>query len=102
MFLRPRVLKRVFLHYELDDVGGDALAIYIVPALAACPRGIGGGGGMHADVEDKGVSVSGVSEGKSQFAPNRRFGRSRILETHETRKLPPTTASVLIIFFTSV
>jgi hypothetical protein len=73
VFFLPRVLKRVFLHYELDDVRSDALAIFIVPAPAVCRQGRGGGGGMHAEVEDKGVWVS---EGKSQLwpAPDRRFG----------------------------
>ena len=67
MLLCPRILKRVFLHYELDDVRGDFLAVYIVPALAVCPRGIRRGGGMHADVEDEGVCVLGVGKRKSQF-----------------------------------
>jgi hypothetical protein len=66
VFFLPRVLKRVFLHYELDDVRSDALAIFIVPAPAVCWRGRGGEGGMHADVEDKGVWVS---EGKSRLWP---------------------------------
>jgi len=64
VFLRPRVLKRIFLHYELDDMRGDILAIYILPALAIYPCGIEGGGlgRMHADVEDEGVCGLGVGK----------------------------------------
>lgn len=63
MFFEPRLIKRVFLHNEVDDVSGDVFAIYIFPALAVRPWGIGGGG-MHADAEDEGE----YGYGKSQFA----------------------------------
>ena len=53
VFFEPRLIKRVFLHNEVDDVSGDVFATYIFPALAVRPWGIGGGG-MHADAEDEG------------------------------------------------